>query len=190
MLSYDEVQRSVGLSVLNREKSYRTKSVGNNTVQSNVRYRNGPVTHADTSNFGRVKHCLVDDVVVVSSRGQADTILSDGHITMKVLFVSSGEQSASVSDKFEVQSMRIGYEPACYCGANCDGRPCFNLLAFFFLKCKMDPMDPLMWQVGLIESELEQLAVVLHETNAVQPDGGAKMRLQSMIQHEGLIISK
>jgi hypothetical protein len=188
MLSYDEVQRSVGISVINREKRYRTKSVGNNTAESNVRYRNGPVTHTDNSNLGRVKHCVVDDIVVVSSRGQADTILSDGQITMEVLFVSSGEHSAS--DKFQVQSMRIGYEPACYCGANCDERPCFHLLAFFILKCKMDPMDPLMWQVGLIQKELEQLALILHETNAVQPDGGAKLRLQSMIQQEGLMIAK
>jgi len=65
-----------------------------------------------------------------------------------VLFVAQKDDITGCNSKFDIQTIQLGYEPECFCGAQCEKRPCFHILAFFILKCKMDSLDALMWQVG------------------------------------------
>jgi hypothetical protein len=190
-IAYDNVQRSKGVSTKNRTTRYRTKSVGDSSITVAVRYRPGPTTHKDQTNLSRIQHTLIEDnVVVISCRGRADTIVQDGQVTMEVLFVTQKDDIAGCSSKFEIQTIQLGYEPECFCGAQCEKRPCFHILAFFILKCKIDSLDALMWQVGLTEMEMLELAKVLRDTNALQPDACANKRIKSLVEQESMMISK
>jgi hypothetical protein len=145
----------------------------------------------DLKNLGRIKHSLTaENVVIISCRGDEQTIMEDGQIEAEVLFVWTDNDNPSLYQKFEKMTLHIGYEPRCFCGANCAERLCVHILGFFMQKCGMDSDDPLMYQVALLTRELKLLIDMLMTSNGLQVDMRGNERIKDLIQKEHSMIQK
>ena len=117
-------------------------------------------------------------------------------VSIEVMFVWTRSDGRTECGNFEIQWLTIGYEPNCRCGADCSDRPCVHLLAFFMVRTSVDPDFDLMWQVALVEVELQEMLQHLQGTRGLLVDatGGEQLRVlkeaeEIMIRNAGLMRS-
>ena len=189
-IAHDLVQRNKDVSTEDREtKRYRTRMIDKSSVRAVARFRQPCGKKNDSKNIGRIKHSLkADNVVVMSCRGDANTIMEDGQVVAEVLFVWTNDANPSLYEKFEQVTLHIGYEPECFCGVNHAERPCVHLLGFFMRKCNISDEDPIMYQVALVTEELKKLKEVLVTSNALQIDACGTRRMNDLIRKEHMLV--
>ena len=189
-IAADSMERNKDVSTEGRHtERYRTRTVGEVTAKDRVRLRPPCNSKADAKNVGRIEHSLkAENVVIMSCKGDYQTIMQDGQVALEVLFVWTNDAHPTMYEKFEAVTLHIGYEPECFCGANCADRPCVHLLGFFMRKCNVDWEDGIMYQVALLTTELEQVREILMRSNGLQIDACARERLDELIRKERMLM--